>query len=255
MRKALAAAVFGIVSVLACASPNVWDPEAIAQLNGVAEIGPPADQISPTWEKPEPNKADFRGVDGTCGWNGDGTDPDTFVRKNRSDVPGEGQLHDVEWSAIHNLPFPKDKPLRINWSQVNIQQIAKYEGAAVRTIGYIVAIKPQNGGKGEGTNCHFTLASETDTHIAFVGTSGDAEKNSVVVEFTPRFLQSHPNWTKATLTNYLNKDIPVRISGWLMFDPDHRNHLGKYRFTLWEIHPITTIEVFENNQWRNIDGN
>jgi hypothetical protein len=42
---------------------------------------------------------------------------------------------------------------------------------------------------------------------------------------------------------------PVRISGWLLLDPVHKGHLGVYRSTLWEIHPITKIEVFKNGQW------
>lgn len=47
---------------------------------------------------------------------------------------------------------------------------------------------------------------------------------------------------------------PVRISGWLMFDPSHRNHLGRFRKTLWEIHPITRIEVWQNGAWVNVDN-
>jgi len=26
---------------------------------------------------------------------------------------------------------------------------------------------------------------------------------------------------------------PVRITGWTFLDPEHRNHLNKYRVTLW----------------------
>jgi hypothetical protein len=39
-----------------------------------------------------------------------------------------------------------------------------------------------------------------------------------------------------------------------MFDPDHRAHLNKYRHTLWEIHPITAIEVMDNRQWKSIES-
>jgi hypothetical protein len=46
---------------------------------------------------------------------------------------------------------------------------------------------------------------------------------------------------------------PVRISGWLMFDPEHAAAFGKYRGTLWEIHPITKIEVLRNNNWVDLD--
>jgi len=210
----------------------------------------PASDISENWGKPTPNKTTLTGPDGNCPWNGNNTDPDTYARKNRSDVPT--QYHDVDFSAIHDLPFPNDKPIRANWSPEHLAEIARYEGVPLRTIGYLVAFKPQNG-HGEGTNCGFTLASETDTHMALVGEAGDAEKNSVVIEFTPRFLKAHAHWSKTFLSKWLDTDTPVRISGWLLLDPDHRNHLNKFRYTLWEIHPITKIEVFENNQWKDID--
>jgi len=45
----------------------------------------------------------------------------------------------------------------------------------------------------------------------------------------------------------------VRISGWLMLDPEHRNHLNKYRGTLWEVHPITRIEVQQDSTWVLLD--
>lgn len=102
----------------------------------------------------------------------------------------------------------------------------------MRTIGHIVAVKPQAGNE-EGTNCRFRKVSKTDIHIAIVGEAGDGERNSVVVETTPRLLKIHPKWGKKTLDQYSNQDIPIRISGWLMLDPDHRNHLNKYRHTLW----------------------
>lgn len=228
-------------------------PQSVQSLTAVTASSTPANAVSETWDKPTPNKTTFTGPDGTCPWNGNGSDPDTFVRKNRSDLPDSGGIYDVQWSAIHDLPFPNDKPIRANWSTEHLQEIAKYEGEAVRTVGYLVAIKPQNG-HGEGTNCRFTLSSETDTHLALVGEVGDAEKNSVVIEFTPRFLKLHPHWTKASLSKYLDTDTPVRITGWLMLDPDHRNHLGKFRFTLWEIHPITRIEVFQDNAWKDADA-
>jgi hypothetical protein len=70
---------------------------------------------------------------------------------------------------------------------------------------------------------------------------------------TPRVRQSHPKWTPIRLPPWVNTDAPVRITGWLMFDPEHTNHLGKYRMTLWEIHPITMIEVFQNGAWVALD--
>jgi hypothetical protein len=38
-----------------------------------------------------------------------------------------------------------------------------------------------------------------------------------------------------------------------MLDPEHKAHLGHFRQTLWEIHPITKIAVFRNGHWVNLD--
>jgi hypothetical protein len=38
-----------------------------------------------------------------------------------------------------------------------------------------------------------------------------------------------------------------------MFDPDHPTHLGFFRATLWEIHPITKIEVQQSGIWKSLD--
>jgi hypothetical protein len=39
-----------------------------------------------------------------------------------------------------------------------------------------------------------------------------------------------------------------------MFDHQHPDHLGKYRQTLWEIHPITGIEVWRDSGWVDLDS-
>jgi len=46
----------------------------------------------------------------------------------------------------------------------------------------------------------------------------------------------------------------VRISGWLMLDPEHQDMINSgLRSTLWEIHPITKIEVWDNGSWVDLD--
>ena len=238
-------------------SRNVTVKEAPEKLRTelAAPSGKPAEEVSSDWEKPAPKKTTFHGQGGNCPWNGDNSDPDTFVHKNRADTAEQDgiQYHDVTWAAIAHLKYPVAKPLRKNWTSEQIAEITPFEGAALRTTGYLVAFKPQNGGSGEGTNCHLNAASDTDTHMALVEGVGDAEKASVVIEYTPRFLKAHPNWKKSVLSPWLNSDNPVRISGWLMLDPDHRNHLNRFRSTLWELHPITKIEVWKDNQWVDVD--
>ena len=44
----------------------------------------------------------------------------------------------------------------------------------------------------------------------------------------------------------------VRVSGWVMYDPEHPNMLRKTRGTLWEIHPVTKIEYMDGGAWKNL---
>jgi hypothetical protein len=120
-------------------------------------------------------------------------------------------------------------------------------------VGFLDAIKVEKGGSGESTNCHFTNPDEVDWHMPLVEHSLDEEATSIVVETTPRVRGTHPKWTATNLSEWVKSDQPVRISGWALVDPEHRAHLGKYRSTLWEIHPITKIEVFKDGKWVDLD--
>jgi hypothetical protein len=209
----------------------------------------PASAISPDWDKPDPVTGDFHAQDGTCAADGKDVDPPTNLRKNRTDVPST--YHELPFDVIATLPFPKPAPTRrIKWSSQQLDAIKSFEGVAISVVGYIAAVKVEGA---ESTNCGWTKASEVDWHIPLVGQAGQGEPHAIVVETTPRIRASHPKWTVAALTQYQANQTPIRISGWLMFDPDHPSHLGKFRTTLWEIHPITKIEASVNGQWIDLD--
>lgn len=200
------------------------------------------------WDKPDPNHTQYEGVDGTCGPNGDGGDSATNLRKNRTDVPAS--YHQASWKALQSLPYPTAGRSLDQWTPQQLAVIQPYEGIPVTVVGYLDAIKIEGA---ESTNCHFTNPEEVDWHMPLVEHSLDQEATSIVVETTPRVRQTHPKWTQGALAAWVKSDQPVRISGWALLDPEHRAHLGKYRSTLWEVHPITKIEVFENGQWVDLD--
>jgi hypothetical protein len=211
-----------------------------------------AASIPTDWDKPAPNQTSYHGIDGDCGPTGDGGDATTNARKNRTDVPAE--YHLVTWSALQALPFP-DAPNSLDrWSPDQLSVIEPYEGIALSVVGYLTAIKVEDRGRGESTNCHFINPEEVDWHMPLVAQSGGDESTSIVVETTPRVRESHQNWTPGNLSPWVKSTAPVRISGWAMLDPEHRAHLGVYRSTLWEIHPITKIEVFQDGQWLDADN-
>lgn len=208
-------------------------------------------EISPNWDKPEPNQTQYEGVDGPCGPTGDGGDAKTNGRKNRTDTPVS--YHSVSWKAFRSLPYPKAGRSLADWTPQQLAIIQPYEGIPVTVVGFLDAIKVEDHGSGESTNCHFTNAEEVDWHMPLVEKTSDAEATSIVVETTPRLRQTHPKWTSTNLSQWVQSDQPVRISGWALLDPEHRAHLGKYRSTLWEIHPITKIEVFKDGEWVDLD--
>jgi hypothetical protein len=232
-----------VAAVVAAPAPAA--PAAAAAAAAVAT------SVDDSWEKPDPNHSSFTSGGKHCGDTGDGGDEETNLRKNRTDLPSS--YHDVTFKAIADLPYPVGPRHRHDWPAESLAKVEKFEGAALRVQGYLVALKPQTGGSGESTNCHFTHANEVDWHIALVGEVGQGEDESVVIETTPRIRRKHSHWTVANLKPWVDADAPVRISGWLMFDPEHRNHLGKYRSTLWEIHPVTRIEVWQDGEWKDLD--
>jgi hypothetical protein len=230
------------LSVVSGGAPS---PSAGAPTGGTTT----ASAISPDWDKPDPVTGDFEAEDGTCGPAGNDVDTPTNLRKNRTDVPNS--YHEIPFDVIATLPYPKPAPTkRVNWSSQQLDEIKPYEGVAISVVGYIAAIKVEGR---ESTNCGWTKPSEVDWHIPLVGQAERGEPDAIVVETTPRIRALHPQWTTAALAPYKASQTPVRISGWLMFDPDHPGHLGKYRTTLWEIHPITKIEVSTNGQWVDLD--
>jgi uncharacterized protein YgiM (DUF1202 family) len=209
--------------------------------------------FDPSWPKPAPNMTQFTNASGvTCGPFGDSDEHETNQRKNRTDLPQA--VHDVTFMALAMLPYPKAPKERSQWSAMQLAVIEPFEGVGVRVVGYLAALKPQTGGSGESTNCHMTKAAEVDWHMALVEKAGGGEDEGVVIETTPRVRRNHPNWTKTRLTPWVDSTKPVRITGWTFLDPEHRNHLNKYRVTLWEVHPITKLEVKQGTQWVDLDN-
>jgi hypothetical protein len=55
------------------------------------------------------------------------------------------------------------------------------------------------------------------------------------------------------LTTLVDTATSVRISGWLMYDSEHTNVIGSQRATVWEVHPITKIEIQKGGGWIDLD--
>jgi hypothetical protein len=190
----------------------------------------------------------------------DELDTATNIQKNRTDKAEDHgvQYVDIRLETLRKLPYPevlKTSGLknRADWTGPNsgiAGEIARYEGVPVRVKGYLAAWRDEGD---ESCNCEYPHVENHDVHLAFTAAPGQGEEEAVVMEITPRIKRAMQHWKHKWLSPSEENHRPVRISGWLMFDPKHPEMLGEYRHTLWEVHPITKLEVMQGNKWVDIE--
>ncbi len=176
-----------------------------------------------------------------CPVTGDAADATTQALnklKRRMTVPTP---QDIDTKAtLQALVAPGDDTARWNENR----------GATIE--GYVAGVKV---GGIESANCHTRDPVFRDTHIELtLDPMANDESTYVIVEVTPQVRQEIAkkglDWSTRTLrTTLLGRW--VRISGWLLFDVEHKQNAKNtasdsahiWRATVWEIHPITAIEV------------
>ena len=196
--------------------------------------------------KPEPVEITFDG----CPPEGDSQRQAELNRaKNRVD---EGDYVPVQFDAIAKLPWPPDveRANRSNWSTTDASFVDRYQGTPVAVEGYLAGAREEGT---ESPNCHGDDDKYRDFHVWLVPNANDDRSKSIVVEVTPRVRANHTNWRTDVLGQIVRKDLRVRVSGWLLLDPEHPDQVGKTRATIWEIHPIMQIEVQQQGQWIPLD--
>jgi hypothetical protein len=187
-------------------------------------------------------------------------DPGTNLQKNRTDTAEDDgvQYLDVKLESIRDLPFPaalrgEDLKNRNDWTGGNASiatEIARFEGVPVRVKGYLAAWRDEGA---ESCNCEYAHVEHHDVHLAFTANAGEGEQDAVVMELTPRVKRAMKHWKHSWLKPSEVDHRPIRISGWLMLDPKHPEMIGDYRHTLWEVHPITKLEVMQGGAWVDIE--
>lgn len=195
--------------------------------------------------KPRPQQIDFQG----CPPVGDGGDPALNELKNRVD---EGAYVAIPFDSVVRLPWPKtvERRSRAGWSSADARAVGRYEGIPIMVEGFLAGAKTEGP---ESPNCHGADSEFRDFHIWLTRSAGEDRSNSIVVEVTPRIRPRHPAWHMARLRKLIKDSSRVRISGWLMLDPEHPDQVGRTRGTIWEIHPVTRIEVQRGTSWTPLD--
>jgi hypothetical protein len=208
--------------------------------------GPPS-PLPEMKDKPKPKQVVFKG----CPPEGDGGDPELNRLKNRVDDANE--YIPVPFDNLVELQWPQavNRKDRDRWSPADAETVARYEGIPISVEGYLARTKEEGT---ESCNCHGADHEFRDFHVWLVKSPDGDRNGSIVVEVTPRVRFKHPLWTTAALGNIARADQKVRISGWLMLDPEHPDQIGKTRGTIWEIHPIMKIEVEQQGRWTPLDS-
>jgi len=198
-----------------------------------------AENFDPT----EFSTGDFHG----CGTNGQGSDPYLNSLKNRDLAPTKGKIYSVT-QLLNTLPttLPRKKAHRDKWTTAQRDAAAKWESRAVMVEGYLIhdVVKEAE----EACNCGSD--EYVDHHLWLAPTPGSVRTRAMVVEVSPRLWPAHPSWSnRATFKGIINDKKKVRVAGWLIWDQEHEEQIGKTRKTLWEVHPIHTIQVKFGNKW------
>jgi uncharacterized protein YgiM (DUF1202 family) len=177
-----------------------------------------------------------------CAAAGNSSDPKIIKlnsQKNRTDIPNATAYIPVDWDVLKGLPSNSPDDL---------------QGAPVMVIGYLShRINVEDKAPGESTNCNLLNDDEVDWHIYLTSAPNQAISQAIIVETTPRTRPLH-TWDKSVLDGLVNANKQVRVSGWLMYDFQHVPDIGTQRATVWEVHPITRIEVEDGNGgWQDIE--
>lgn len=119
----------------------------------------------------------------------------------------------------------------------------------VTVVGYLADAREE---EGESCNCYSESDADHDIHV-FLSPTEDVQdrkiRDCIVVELTPYSRQLLPEWTARYIKQ--NKGHKVRVTGWLMHDAEHigtswasHPHSERlHRRNVWEIHPITNMEL------------
>ena len=128
------------------------------------------------------------------------------------------------------------------------------QGAPVMVEGYLShQVKVQDEKPGESANCNLLQPNEVDWHMYLTNAANQGIAQAVIVETTPRTRPLH-HWNEVALQKLVNTNNQVRISGWLMYDFQHVSEIGTGRATVWEVHPITRIEVADGKGgWTDVE--
>lgn len=186
----------------------------------------------------------------TCPVQGQGGDPDLNSQKNRSAMPTATAPMTVAQLEALQPVSQDDGKTRSAWPAGVQTTIQNQESQAVVFTGYIVKAIQEGA---ESCNCGLLDTRDHDVHIYIADDPDATPADAAIAEVTPRWRAVYPSWNVQNMNQLHDAGTEVRLTGWLLYDQEHWDMINKdERATLWEIHPITSVQVETPNGWVNL---
>jgi hypothetical protein len=148
-------------------------------------------------------------------------------------------------AQVNSLPIPRGIPAnRRHWSPQIRAYIAGYESRGVAVEGYLLGLNSESM---EAGNCF--RPDLHDFHLWIGASLTDPYNRALIAEISPRWQAANSAWSKHTLRTLAREHARIRVTGWLMIDQPHTGDIGTARATVWEVHPVTRIDVLNGSDW------
>ncbi len=192
-----------------------------------------------------------------CPSQGNGGDTTLNRLKNRTELPGSF-IHMKVDGFLASTPKVSSQAKRMDlFPKAEREKLDSVDRLSITLEGYLVDVKP---GESESSNCH----AKTKRGLQFLVApaqppAGDKQAaktllaRSVVAVASLYWQAQHADtWRLDFIAPILKDRAKVRVSGWLLYNPEHPEQSGKTRGTLWEIHPVTKMEIWNGGTWREL---
>jgi len=188
----------------------------------------------------------------SCPPEGDGGDSIANRQKNRVLPPASVTDMEIDRFLQSFTPDLKLPAVRSQFSAEALSAMESREQQGVALLGYLLLAK-QSGT--EAAHCHDRKRRSLELWIgklpeSTTARSKAARASAVIATVTPAGQDAHIRWRLADLRKLARQGAKVRISGWAFYDAEHPELLGRTRVSLWQIQPVTRIEVWRNGAWQ-----
>lgn len=188
----------------------------------------------------------------SCPPEGDGGDSMANRQKNRALPPASVTDMEIDRFLQSFNPDLKLPAVRSQFSAEEQSAVESREQQGVALLGYLLLAR-QSGT--DSAHCHDRKRRSLELWIgkfpeSTTARSKAARSGAVIATVTPAGQDAHLRWRLADLRKLARPGAKVRISGWAFYDAEHPEQLGRTRVSLWQIQPVTRIEVWRNGAWQ-----